>query len=1067
MQPNSAPWSFNMQLVRHSKFLVCAIALSVCSAFVHASGTPSAMRPSLKGFLPNVGQWPSHVLYLHREHNLNVWVTTTGIVMDHHAVDLDAQVRRGHTVNVQWAGSHGGVAHAEHALPTRVSMFLGNNPAMWRTNVPVYDRVRVRNIYRGIDALYYIENGRVRYDLDVRPGADIMALSVQVHGADGIDLSPTSVTLKTSLGTVAMSDLFAYFIGGASRDVAATFISRSGGFGVDLQGYDPNRHLRIDPVVYGTYVGGPSYDRTVGVRVTTDGVVVGGSTDGLAFPETVGKYQKSIAGEIDAFVALMSSDLEDVLQYSFYGGSGNDKMTAITTDASGSVLFVGETTSPNLPLSSGAAGQIYRAQIDGFVAKLDKTMSRIEVGVYIGGNRDDQPTGVAIDNGGNIFVAGGTNSTTEFPNTLAHQRTLGGQKDGFLCRLTPNGGAFVFSTYFGREGNETFNAVAVNAGGEPFVTGTTSSSNFETAPTPGRFSSNRLPYDRTFNGGNTDAFVIKFFSDGTLSKRDDGTYSTYFGGNGDDVGAGIFVDQTGRAIVVGTTTSTNLPTTGGFQTQIAGQRDIFMAVLSDDGRALVSCTYFGGTGNDDVLGVTNLNATATGVLYGTTTSNDFPTSGLGAMIDRMGPSDGFISVINTSTIVHSTLVGGSGGDSVIAVAQDPQGDSYFSLATTSSDLQVSDSVAGASVAGGSDGYVGKYATGVLTLRSPSGGESWCVGSNNTITWSGEEMQTNEKYYVELSTDDGATWSILAKDLAVRSFIWKPDAKLVPGSSYRIRVQTYRGHLAASASFSLSTGPSITEQPKDASACSGSVELSVVAAGSGLRYQWRKNGTPVPGATAATFRIAEVNAASAGKYDVVVTGSCSPTATSRQATVSVGTPTAITSQPTSVTVEEGKSFSLKVAATGSTLEYQWQRNGQDIAGATAAEYSVASSTNADEGSYTCVVRGGCGTVTTTAVTVTVVPSTSVEEELASNGIVVLGPMPATERVTVRFASQQPLAWEAVILDQRGSVVSQQSIGYLPAGIVDAQLDVSRLVSGVYALEIRGQGAALRSSIVVTR
>lgn len=1052
---------------RHRSIVALVAIVLVLGVDAVAFQATSAMRPALQGFIPNVGQWPSHVLYLHREQNLNVWITRTGIVMDHHAVDLNAQQRKGHAVEVTWNGSRGGEAHSERATTTRVNMLVGNNPLMWRTNVPVYDRVRVRNIYRGIDALYYLDNGHVRYDLDVRPGADVTALSVKVDGADGVDLAPTSVSLRTSLGSIAMSDLFAYFIGGVNSPAAARFVQHRDGFGVHVDGYDGSKHLRIDPIVYGTYVGGPSYDRTVGVRVTTDGVVVGGSTDALTFPETVGRYQKSIAGEIDAFVALMSSDLEEVIAYTFYGGSGNDKMTALTTDANGSVLFVGETTSSNLPLSSGAAGQIYRAQLDGFVVKVDKALSKLEVGVYIGGNRDDQPTGVAIDNGGNIFVSGGTNSTAEFPTTLAHQRTPGGQRDGFLCRLTPNGGAFVFSTYFGKEGNETFTAVTVNAGGEPFVTGVTSSSNFETAPTPGRFSSNRLPYDRTFNGGNTDAFVIKFFSDGTLSKRDDGTYSTYFGGNGDDAGMGIFVDQTGRAIVVGTTTSTNLPTTGGFQTQIAGQRDIFMAVLSDDGRSLVSCTYFGGTGNDDVLGVANLNATATGVLFGTTTSNDFPTSGLGAMTERVGPSDGFISVINTSSILRSTLVGGSAGDSVIAVAQDAQGDTYFSLATASTDLIVTDSVRWIVAPGGSDGYVGKFATGLLTLRSPSGGEDWCVGSNNTITWSGEEMNTNEKYFVEMSTDAGTSWTIIAKDLAVRSFIWKPDAKLTPGPGYRIRVQTYRGHVASSANFTLNAGPSITEQPKDTSACSGAVELRVAAAGNGLKYQWRKNGASIPGATTATFRIAEVNASSAGRYDVVVTGACSPAATSRQAMVAVGTPTAITTQPSAVTVEEGKSFRLNVVATGSTLSYQWKRNGQDIAGATSAEFAVSSSAKADEGSYVCVVMGGCGVVTTNPVTVTVTPSTSVEEELAANGIVVLGPLPATDRVAVRLSSAQPADWTVVIHDVRGNRVAAFQLGFLPAGTVDAQIPLSTLASGSYTLELASGQTTLRTGIVVSR
>lgn len=1040
-----------MTSLRHA-CLVLLLAVSVSAGTTAStSQADGSMSPNLNGFIPNVGQWPAHVLYLHREHNLNVWITTTGVVMDHHSIDLASEVRTGHAVEVTWSGSQGGSPHSERALATRVNMILGSDPTKWRTNIPVYERVRVRNVYRGVDAVYSIENGHVRYDVDVRPDADLTAMSVKVLGAEGVDLVPTAVNLRTSLGSITMSDLFSTFIKRDEKPAAVPF------------GLIPFNAV----AVYGSYVGGPSFDRTVGVRVTTDGVVVGGTTDVLAFPETAGRYQKSIAGQLDAFIALMSFDLEDVLQYTFYGGSGNDRMTAMTTDANGSVLFVGETTSSNLPLSSGAAGQIYRAQLDGFVVKLDKSMSKLEVGVYIGGNRDDQPTSVAIDNSGNIFVAGGTNSTAEFPTTLAHQRIHGGQRDGFLCRLTPNGGSFVFSTYFGREGNETFTALAVNAGGEPFVTGSTSSSNFETAPTPGRFSSNRLPYDRTFNGGNTDAFVIKFFSDGTLSKRDDGTYSTYFGGNGDDAGAGIFVDQTGRAIVVGTTTSTNLPTTGGFQTQIAGQRDIFMAVLSDDGRSLVSCSYFGGTGNDDVLGAVNLNATATGVLYGTTTSSDFPTSGLSSMAERRGPSDGFISIINTATIVRSTLVGGSGADSVVSVAQDAQGDTYYSLASTSTDLPVSDSVLSPVAVGGSDGYVGKYATGLLTLRSPAGGDDWCIGSNNTITWSGEEMLTNEKYFVELSTDAGNTWSILARELTVRSFIWKPDAKLAPGSNYQIRVQTYRGHEAASANFTLNAGPAITEQPKDASACTGAVELSVVASGNGLKYQWRRNGVVVPGANTSTYRIAEVNAASAGRYDVVVTGACAPQVTSRQATVTVGTPTAITTQPTSVSVDDGKAFSLKVVATGSTLEYQWQRNGQDLAGATRAEYAVVASTKADEGTYACVVRGGCGTVTTDPVSVTVVPSTSVDDELASTGIAVLGPLPASDRIAVRIASLQPQEWTAVIRDQRGGIVVTHLLGYLPAGTVDVQIPLTMVATGSYSLELTGGAEIRRVQILVTR
>ena len=184
-------------------------------------------------------------------------------------------------------------------------------------------------------------------------------------------------------------------------------------------------------------------------------------------------------------------------------------------------------------------------------------------------------------------------------------------------------------------------------------------------------------------------------------------------------------------------------------------------------------------------------------------------------------------------------------------------------------------------------------------------------------------------------------------------------------------------------------------------------------------------------------------------------------------MSVGTPTAITTQPSAVTVDENKSFVLKVVATGSTLTYQWQRSGQDVAGATSAEYSVTSASKADEGTYTCVVRGGCGVATTTPVTVTVVPSTSVEDELTRNGVVVLGPMPATDHIGLRIATTEPQAWTAVLRDQRGGTVSEQALGYLPAGVVDLDLHLGLLAAGVYALELRGGQTALRTQIVVTR
>ena len=1040
----------------HNTFVSKLGSLAVLLLTLVCTGA-GAQNPqtTVKGFIANVGQWPSEVLFAHRDGNLDIWITQNGIVFDQFEVTRAADKREGEVVRLGWTGSKGGSPTGEVYLPAQMNFFIGNNPSAWYTNVPVYSKVRVDGIYRGVDAIYYMDNGHVRYDLEVHPGADLAAIGMSVEGGNGVTIDPEKISIATDKGTIVMTDLFAYFLNDKPLQTAARFVTRPNGFGIDVPDHTSEKSLLIDPVVYGTFVGGDAYDRIVGVESVSGGVVVGGSTEGMSFPTGTGGYQSNLQSGLDAFVALLSKDLRHVLRYSYYGGSGVDRMKALTIDAAGSAYFVGETNSPNLPISIGAAGQIYRAQFDCFIVKLDSVLTKLEVSTYVGGNKDDLPTSIAVDYSGNIFIAGGTNSTADFPTTLGHQKTMGGQIDGFLCRLSPNGSTYGFSTYFGKEGIETFTALALNSSGEPFVTGSTTSANFETAPTPARFSSGRLPYDRTYNGGNTDAFVIKWFSDGTLSKRDDGTYSTYFGGAGDDAGTGLFVDLSGRAVVVGTTTSTNLPALGTFVTQAIGQRDIFMAILADDGRALVGCTYFGGTGNDNVAGVRPLNTTATGVLYGTTTSNDFPTFGAGAETNRNGQSDGFITVLNTASLIHSTLVGGSSTDTVNAIALNSNADIFYSLTSQSPDLFVSDSAYSKTNSGNANGYVGKYAFGTLAIQSPSGGETWCAGSTNAITWGVEEMLVNEKYQVELSTDAGTTWTILAKDVVARSYAWKPGAGAVIGPSYRIRISTSRGHASTSGVFTLNQGPSISAQPADAAACIDSpVELAVAASGTGLKYQWRRNGANIAGATASRYSIASLTTANSGSYDCVVSGSCNPSVTSRSTAVSVAQATAITVQPESKSVEQGKTLTLYVTATGSTLAYQWNKDGTPITGATRAEYKVMNSALTDAGKYSCDVTGGCGRIVSAEATVTIAPTTSiVADDLASNSWArLVGPIPSDDYVMVQTTLDQPANATAHIYNEQGRLVAVIRLGVLSNGESLTRISLAQCPPGLYSIEL---------------
>ena len=153
-------------------------------------------------------------------------------------------------------------------------------------------------------------------------------------------------------------------------------------------------------------------------------------------------------------------------------------------------------------------------------------------------------------------------------------------------------------------------------------------------------------------------------------------------------------------------------------------------------------------------------------------------------------------------------------------------------------------------------------------------------------------------------------------------------------------------------------PSITTQPLALAACTGSsASFTVAASGSSLTYQWRKGGTPINGATSASYTIASVTAGDAASYDVVITGACG-NSTSNAVALTVNTPPAITTQPTAQTACTGSNVSFSVAATGTGLTYQWRKNGNNISGATSATLTLNNTTATDAATYDVVVSGTC-------------------------------------------------------------------------------------------------------------
>jgi hypothetical protein len=204
-----------------------------------------------------------------------------------------------------------------------------------------------------------------------------------------------------------------------------------------------------------------------------------------------------------------------------------------------------------------------------------------------------------------------------------------------VTKLNRDGSGLVYSTYVGGSGYENPVDLTVDSSGNAYIPGTTNSIDFPT--TSGAFQT-------TFAGGSLDGTLTKINPTGSGL-----VYSTYLGGSGDDYAGAVRVDRRGNAYVPGQTSSTDFPTTpDAFQhTYAGGNSDAFVAKLNPTGSRLVFSSYFGGSGDDFIVGTgTGVDRFGNMYVFGFTNSTDFPiTKGAFQPVYGGGNSDSFVSKI--------------------------------------------------------------------------------------------------------------------------------------------------------------------------------------------------------------------------------------------------------------------------------------------------------------------------------------------------------------------------------------------------------------------------------------
>ncbi len=673
-------------------FLFFIQPVVVSNAWTHLTASAPALDPASEkklqkvyGNLPlrfekNQGQTDSQVRFLSRGSGYSLFLTPAEAVLAVHGASSKPGNSVSQVVRMRLMGGNRLCSlEGLDPLKSKSNYLIGNDPENWRRGVGNFGRVSAREVYPGIDMVYYGNQGRLEYDFQLKPGADPKEIRLKFQGARKVRIDPQgNLALETKAGPLVFQKPVVYQGGGTRKVfVAGKFVGIGRDeIGFSLGAYDKSAPLVIDPtLVYSTYLGGSGGDFAYSIAVDGAGsAYVTGWTASTNFPTTAGAVQTLLGGNTDVFVSKFNPAGSALVYSTFFGGTSADEGQNIKVDSAGDAYVTGYTFSINFPYTAGAFQTTRLGSSSAFVVKLNPGGTAFIYSTYLGGSLTTGGYGIDVDSAGDAFVTGQAALGT-FPTTAgAFQTSSSGTGDAFVAELNPAGSALVYSTYLGGSGNDWGYGIAVDASGNAYVTGYTTSSDFPT--TGGALQSGLI--------GLQDAFVVKLNSTGSAL-----VYSTYLGGISSEVGYKVAVDAGGNLYVVGSTSSTNFPTTAGaYQTALAGNGNAFLTKLNSTG-GLVYSTYLGGNNDDLAFGI-QVDSAGDAYVTGYTSSSNFPTTaGAYQPADPgIGSTHAFVSEFNPagSGLLYSTYFGGSSADGGYGLALDTSGNVYLAGDTYSSNF---------------------------------------------------------------------------------------------------------------------------------------------------------------------------------------------------------------------------------------------------------------------------------------------------------------------------------------------------------------------------------------------
>ncbi len=744
--------------MRQSKWATFFALLFVCIAKPQplssqgVAATPSAVKLARLplAFEPDIRRAADPITYRARSGPIQVRFSTAGIQILPTSADgsfsLDA-----------WLD--GANPHAEILASDKTdgesNYLIGADPSMWKTHVPQFGRLRYRDVYPGVDLIFYGNNGRLEHDFIVQPGSDYHAIRMRYHGQRSMHLTPQGdLEIAVGAGVLSVHAPRVY----QERDGrqiarAGRFVLNRGEISFAVQEYDRTLPLIIDPVLdYATYLANQDL-HVNGVAVDASGnTYIVGLTFNATYPVTSGALQTTCAAcasnKPDVFITKLNAAGTAQVYSTFLGGSDYNEGDGIAVDSNGNAIIVGRTASSDFPLKNPVTAGT-PSMYDGFVASIAADGASLNFSSRLGGGTSNYQSpntyvvAVATDATGNAYVSGATDSPM-IPQSAGalNAGTPSYSKDYFfLTKLSPSGG-LIYGAILGPSGSAsqccTVAGIRVDPQGDVFLGGTVGS-DFQTPTTPwpttpGAYQSQPI------TPGSASPFAAKVSPDGSKF-----LYSTLVGAG---VVSGMALDGAQEMILVGSAT-TGTPTTSDAFDTLPSQSS--MAKLSSDGTRLVYSSYFGISQSGQALGdlyLTNVALDGAGNVW--LAGND----GSGGNVPQVhplqslpgssGPQSGTAFVSEFDPALHNLLFstyfnGNQSGSRAGGLAMDGQGRAHF-VGTGMADLPITPSAFLGSVTPPPPNYTYQFGFAALIDAAAAGPGICFSGDLFSVATLGSSMQ---------------------------------------------------------------------------------------------------------------------------------------------------------------------------------------------------------------------------------------------------------------------------------------------------------------------------------------